>query len=125
MPDPTVRVAALMSGEVHIIQSVPPHMVAALEADSRIQVKTVEGTTAYNLEMNVAKPPFDDIRVRQAINYAIDWDAIIATIYENNASRLASPFLPSGFGYDPTVRPWPYDPAKARALLEEAGFSTR
>ena len=125
MPDPTVRVAALKSGEVHIIQAVPAHMVSALARDSRIQVKTVEGTRVYCAEMNCAKPPFDDVRVRQAMNYAVDWNAIIASIYDNKATRLATAFLPSGFGHDDSISPYPYDPEKAKALLAQAGYSVR
>ncbi|HHY95975.1 MAG TPA: peptide ABC transporter substrate-binding protein, partial [Firmicutes bacterium] len=64
MPDPTVRVAALKAGEVHIIQQVPPDMAADLAKDAGVQVKGVPGTRVYAIEMNVAKPPFDDVKVR-------------------------------------------------------------
>jgi peptide/nickel transport system substrate-binding protein len=125
MPDPTVRVAAVKTGEVHIIQSVPSHMAAALVRDKNIQVKSVEGTRVYMVEMNCRRPPFDDPRVRRAMNYAVDWDAILRTVYAGNATRLATAFLPSGFGFNQSIVPYKYDPARAKALLAEAGYSTK
>jgi peptide/nickel transport system substrate-binding protein len=75
--------------------------------------------------MNCARPPFDDVRVRVAVNHAIDWDAILTAIYLGSATRLATAFLPSGFGYDAELAPYSYDPNKARALLAEAGYGGR
>ncbi len=125
MPDPTVRAAALKTGEVSIIQTVPAHLAASLSRDGKLQVRSVEGTRVYCAEMNCARPPFDDVRVRKAMNHAIDWDTILATIYAGGASRLATGFLPSGFGYNPDLPPYGYDPQKARALLAEAGYDAR
>ena len=125
MPEATVRVAALKAGEVHIIQQLPPDLAKTLSADTNIQVKSVDGTRVYCAELNCAKPPFNDVRVRQAMNYAVDWDAILKSIYGGNAVRLACAFLPSGFGFDPNLKPYPYDPEKAKALLREAGYSVK
>ena len=125
MPDPTVRVAALKTGEVHIIQSVPAHLAASLGRDRNLQVKTAEGTRVYCIEMNCARPPFDDVRVRMAMNHAIDWDTILKTIYVGGATRLSTAFLPSGFGYNTGLAPYSYDPGKARSLLAEAGYGAR
>jgi peptide/nickel transport system substrate-binding protein len=66
--------------------------------------------------------PFDDKRVRQAMNYAIDVDSIIKNVLDGNAQRIAGPIAKDMFGYDPSVQPYPYDPNKARALLNEAGL---
>jgi peptide/nickel transport system substrate-binding protein len=125
MPEATVRVAALKAGEVHIIQQLPPDLAKTLATDKNIQVKSVDGTRVYCVELNCQKPPFDDVRVRRAINYAVDWDAILTSIYGGNGVRLACAFLPSGFGFDPDLAPYPYDPGKAKALLREAGYSVK
>ncbi|MGE5594234.1 MAG: ABC transporter substrate-binding protein [Betaproteobacteria bacterium] len=125
MPDPTVRITALKAGEVQIVQQVPPDLAASLKRDKNVQVKSVEGTRVYCVELNCAKPPFDDVRVRRAMNYAVNWDRILETIYGGTAKRLATAFLPSGFGFNPDLKPYPYDPEKAKALLREAGYSVR
>lgn len=125
MPDPTARVAALKAGEVQIINNVPPNMAKELEKDGNIQVQSAPGTRVYGIELNVKKPPFDDVRVRQALNYAINWDEILNTVYEGSAERLSTIFLPSGFGFNKDLKPYSYDPAKAVQLLKEAGFNAR
>jgi peptide/nickel transport system substrate-binding protein len=124
MPEPSTRVAAILAGEVSIIQAVPMDLVDRLAKSKKVKVLSVEGTRSYQIEFNNAKPPFDDVRVRQAVNYAINWGSILKNIYRGNGTRLATCFLPSGFGYNPDLKPYPYDPEKAKALLKEAGYET-
>ncbi|MCG0238680.1 MAG: ABC transporter substrate-binding protein [Firmicutes bacterium] len=123
MPDPASRVSALKAGDVHIIQAVPVDAVPDLEQDPAIQVLTAEGTRLYMIELN--NKVFTDRRVRQALNYAINWDAILSAVYGGTAQRVPTAMLPSGFGYNPDVQPYPYDPDKARELLREAGYQVR
>jgi len=125
IPEPSTRVAAILAGEVSIIQAVPMDLVDRLSKSKKVKVLSVEGTRSYQIEFNNSKPPFDDVRVRRAINYAIDWDSILKNIYRGYGTRLATCFLPSGFGYDPDLKPYPYDPEKAKALLKEAGYETK
>ncbi|HYM69517.1 MAG TPA: ABC transporter substrate-binding protein [bacterium] len=122
MPEPSTRIAALLSGEVQIIQEVSPDLVDRLKANPSVQVKTAEGTRSYEIELNNKMEPFSDPRVRAALNYAINWDPILRDIYHGYAKRLATGFLPTGFGYDPSLKPYPYDLAKARELLKQAGY---
>lgn len=124
MPEPSTRVAALLAGEVAIIQAIPTDLVDQLSSTPSVKVYTVEGTRSYQIELNTAKAPFDDARVRQAVNYGVNWQDILENIYRGYGVRLATCFLPSGFGYDPAVQPYPYDPQKAKALLREAGYTT-
>jgi peptide/nickel transport system substrate-binding protein len=82
----------------------------------------------YLLELtrlNNKKSPFNDVRVRKTINYAINWDEIIANVYNGYGNRLATCFLPSGFGYNPKLKPYYNDPEKAKALLMEAGYQVK
>jgi ABC-type transport system substrate-binding protein len=72
MPEPTTRVADLFAGEVSIIQAVPADLVDRLKKSKSVQILTIEGTRAYQIELNNKKLPFNDIRVRKAINYAIN-----------------------------------------------------
>jgi peptide/nickel transport system substrate-binding protein len=69
-------------------------------------------------------PPFNDKRVRQALNYAVDKVAINKALYADLAAVLNSPIPESQWGHDPTMEPYPYDPAKAKQLLEQAGVQT-
>jgi peptide/nickel transport system substrate-binding protein len=125
MPEPSTRVAALLAGELTIIQAIPTDLVEKLKKSNRVQLKTVEGTRSYQIELNNKKPPFDDLRVRQAVNMAVDWDNILKNIYLGYATRLPTCFLPSGFGYDTNLKPYPYNPEKAKALLKEAGYEAK
>lgn len=125
MPEPATRVAALKAGEVHIVEDVPVDLISELERDPRTEVKVAEGTRVYGVEFNVAKPPFNDVKARQALNHAVNWEAILKSVYRGYGVRLATAFLPSGFGYNPRLRPYPHDPTKARSLLREAGYTVR
>jgi peptide/nickel transport system substrate-binding protein len=125
MPEPSTRVAALMAGEVHIIQAIPTDLIDKLKKSSRVVLKTVDGTRSYQIEFNTQKPPFDDPRVRRAVNMAINWNDILRQIYSGYGKRLSTCFLPSGFGFNPTLQPYAYDPEKAKTLLKEAGFQVK
>jgi peptide/nickel transport system substrate-binding protein len=122
MPDPSTRVSALMAGEVQLINKVPSDMAKPLENDSSVVVQSVPGTRAFGIEFCNTKPPFDDVRVRQALNYAVNWNAILESIYGGNAERLSTVFLPSGFGFDENLKPYEYNPEKAVELLQQAGI---
>ncbi len=123
MPEPGTRIAALLAGEVHIIHEVPPDAVAQLERARGVQVQVAPGTRLYAIELNNRR--LTDPRVRQALNYAIDWETILRELYRGYAHRVATALLPSGFGYDETLQPYPYDPDRARELLREAGYVVR
>ncbi|WP_324717338.1 ABC transporter substrate-binding protein [Carboxydochorda subterranea] len=123
MPEPGSRIAALLAGEAHIIQEVPPDAVDRLERARGVQVKVAPGTRLYEIELNNDR--LKDPRVRRALNYAVDWDEILEALYRGYAHRVATAMLPSGFGYDERLKPYPYDPDKARQLLQEAGYAVR
>lgn len=125
LPEPATRVAALKAGELHIIEEVPIDLLADLERDPNIQVKTTQGTRVYAVELNNVRPPFNDVRVRRALNYAVNWDTILKSVYRGRAHRLATAFLPSGFGFNANLKPYPYDPERAKQLLREAGYTVR
>jgi peptide/nickel transport system substrate-binding protein len=122
IPEASTRVAALLAGEVNIIQNVPAELVSTLEQVPGIQVKTAPGTSPIWMEMNVNKPPFDDVRVRQAMNYAIDKDLIIEAIYGGKAVALPGPLSPNNNFVDKALKPYAFDTEKALALLAEAGW---
>lgn len=123
VPEAATRIAALVAGEVHIITEVPPDAIADLKSKAGVQVQVAKGTRLYMIELNNQK--IADARVRQALNHAVNWDEILSQLYKGYAHRVATALLPSGLGYNPDLQPFAYDPAKAKALLKEAGYAVK
>lgn len=122
VPEPFTRAASLRNGEVDVITTVPPTLARELERVAGIKVQRIPSTWLIYLGLNAFKKPLSDVRVRQALNYASDVDAIIKNVMEGNGRRNEGPFTPNMFGYDPGVKGYSHDPAKARRLLAEAGY---
>jgi peptide/nickel transport system substrate-binding protein len=122
IPENSTRVAALLAGEADIIAEVPAELVDTLKKVPGIQVKSVAGTRPLWMEMNVKQAPFNDAKVRQALNYAVDKDLIIKKVYNGLAKPLAGPLMPTNNFADPSLKPYAYDKNKALALLKEAGW---
>jgi peptide/nickel transport system substrate-binding protein len=123
IPEASTRVAALLAGEVDIIQAVPAELVDTLDQTPGIQVKGAAGTQPKWMEMNVNAPPFDDARVRQAMNYAVDKDLIIEAIYGGRAVALPGPLSPYNNFVNKSLEPYPYNTEEALALLADAGWT--
>ena len=117
------RLAALERGEVDIISNLPPQDAERLDAAPRLSVKTVPSVRMGFFPLNPAIEPFDDVRVRHAINYGINRQQILDEILEGYGDLLPGPLQTNVVGYDPTWEPYPYDPARARTLLAEAGYA--
>ena len=122
IPEPFTRAAALRNNEVDLVTTMPPSLARELEKAPSIRVQRVPSTWIIYLGLNALKKPLSDVRVRQALNYATDVDAVIKTVLEGNGRRLDGPLTPQMFGYDASVKGYTPDPAKARRLLSEAGY---
>ena len=116
------RIAALQTGEVDLISPIPYVRVAELQRDNKLVIKTIPAPRIFHVTIDVRKPPFDNVKVRQALNYAVDVNAILKTLYFGHGTRLATVVDKGALGYDPNIPPYPYDPNKAKALLAEAGY---
>jgi len=123
LPEASTRVAALRSGEVNIIQAVPSHMIPVLATDPNVQVVSGPSTQPTWMEMNVNKPPFDDIRVRQAMNYAVDAQTILDTVLGGLGIVIPGPLSPYNNFADNSLKPYGYNADEALALLAEAGWT--
>ena len=88
MPEEASRVAALKAGKVDFIPEVSLATALGLEGDTDVAVTTSVGTRGRMVEMNVTKPPFDNLSVRQAMNYCVDIQEIIDTLYGEKESFL-------------------------------------
>lgn len=115
------RVAQLQSGEVQFIEALPSQLVEPLETDPNLEIVVQESTFARTFQMNTSKAPFDDVRVRQALNYAVDKEQLINVVFRGYGTVMTSPIPETVFGHAPQ-EPYAYDPERARQLLEEAGY---
>lgn len=122
--DPSAQVAALLAGDIDAIPNVgAPESLERFKADSRfaVRVGSTEGETI--LAINSRRKPLDDIRVRRAISHAIDRRAIIDGAMFGYGTPIGSHFAPHHPAYVNLTGLYPYDPAKAKALLAEAGHA--
>ncbi len=122
IPEPFTRAAALRNAEVDLITTVPPSLARELERVAGVHVQRVPSTWQIYLGLNALRKPLGDVRVRQALNYATDADAIIKNVLDGNGRRLEGPYTPNVFGYDASVKGYRPDAARARRLLAEAGY---
>jgi peptide/nickel transport system substrate-binding protein len=122
IPEAIVRALELRKGTVDMALNVlTPDIVEALRGDSRLDVMTAPGTRYQYIAFNLQDPVFRDIRVRQAIAYAIDRESIVKYLWRNQA-RPASGVIPiTSWAYESNVKTYAYDPDRARQLLKEAG----
>lgn len=120
----TTRVVELKTGEAHIVTNVDPIQAQEVEDDPATKVLSFRNFSSQCIVLNILEvEAFKDVRVRQALNYATDVDTIISAIMQNNAYRLAGALGPGLSGHDPDLKPYPFDPEKARELLAEAGYA--
>jgi peptide/nickel transport system substrate-binding protein len=122
IPEPASRVAALLAGEVDLIDELPHHAIKQVEANPRTKVLKSNGTRSFFIDFNTTKPPFDKVAVRKAANHAVDRKLVIDKILNGLAVPLTTLISPDSFGYNPNLEPWRYDPALAKKLLAEAGY---
>jgi peptide/nickel transport system substrate-binding protein len=120
----TTRVNQLRAGEVHVVALLPWDKVRELTAIPTLRLNHVLGNGYEHVTLNERGfPPFADVRVRRAIAHAIDRDAIVRTILDGQVTVVNGPIQPLSWAYEPNVTTYAYDPAKARALLDEAGWT--
>lgn len=122
--DENLRNAALMSGDVDMIEYVPWQSMAAVEADPRLKLDAVEGPF-MDVLFNGTKPPFNDPRVRRAVAHAVRRDDIVKVAFFGRGKPLEGlPIVEGTPWYDKELaHGWNYDPARAKALLTEAGYA--
>lgn len=120
--DPDVRLISLSRGEADIMDGIEPQMVSELAKYGDLQLhKQVGINVSYGI-INVKAKPFDDKRVRQAANYAVNKQAICEHLFENLAIPCNGIFPPGVLGHAPDLKPYEYNVEKAKALLKEAGY---
>ncbi len=122
IPELSARIAALRTGEVHIINAVSPDGIAQISLAPTKPVTTPAGS-AFFLPVNMRTAPLDNRDVRHALSLAIDRESIIKNLLAGQAKVLNEPILAGSNGADPSRKPLAYDPDQARSLLKKAGYA--
>lgn len=126
IPDTQSQLLDFTQGGLDIVGLRPVHFARlfALRPGLREKSRLIEGEAKgfEYLGFNLKREPFDDVRVRQALNYAIDKKELISGVLFGLGKEVASPFRPGTPWMHPALSPYPYDPQKAMALLAQAGF---
>ncbi len=115
------RVAMLQSGEAQFIEDLPPQLIDAVKADPKLEVVPTKTNFLRILELNTTKEPFTDVRVRQAMNYAIDKQQLVKVVFNGYATVMTSPIPATAFGHAEQPA-YEYDPERARQMLADAGY---
>ncbi len=126
IPEQATQIAELISGGVDVIKAVPPDQMDVINKSGGARTSTSPILRTAMLQLDQAgrtgKNPFQDRRVRQAANLAVDMDAIIKHVLNGLGDRTATTVNPMAFGFDPSVKPFRADPAAAKKLLTDAGY---
>ncbi len=121
IPEAATQVSELQSGGVDIATLVPISLTKTITDDPKLRLESITGPEVATLRFNTSDGITKDPAVRRAIVEAVDRDAIIEQILQGNAKPIASLQSSLSFGYDPDLKPLPFDPAAAKAALDKAG----
>lgn len=126
IPDSSTRYTALVNDEIDIVQGLTPEQVGLVKEAEGVTLITYPHDRVYYVTFNNMTTgigtPVENKLVRQAMSYAVDYEAIVERIFDGYAERTAGLVVPGNLGYDPSIEPYPYDPEKAKDLLAEAGY---
>jgi peptide/nickel transport system substrate-binding protein len=121
VPESSKRLDALMSGDAQVAQYLLPAQMQRVQKSAELHLWNFQGYVIHSAPMNPKYPPFEDVRVRQALSYATPYQRIIQQVYRGFAGPAHGPLSDHAAGFDPYLRTYTYDPGRARELLKEAG----
>ncbi|MNW31217.1 Heme-binding protein A precursor [compost metagenome] len=121
IPDNTARFNALQNGEIDIMEDLNADDLTVLESNANLQKIERPSFNVGYVGFNTKKKPFDDKKVRQALNHAVNKQAIVDAFFGGSAQVAKNPLPPTLWGYNDEIQDYAYDPEKAKALLAEAG----
>ncbi len=122
IPEASSRIAALSAGEVDHVGQIPVSEIERLNRAGRVEAGAIASARTVFLKLNLLKPPINNKLFRQALNHAVDKKAISDALYNGKAALANCQMLtPDYFGYNPDLKPIPYDPARAKELLKQSG----
>ncbi|GAA3524155.1 ABC transporter substrate-binding protein [Amycolatopsis ultiminotia] len=122
MPDPSSALAALQSDEVDIVAGLTPDAALQIQGYRGVEIKHYPGIRTFYLSLDTTAGPLRDVRVRQALNHAVDVPLLIKAVLDGKAREVPTMFPRESFGFDPAITPYPRDVGLAKRLLADAGF---
>jgi peptide/nickel transport system substrate-binding protein len=122
IPELSTRMAALERGEVDVVLEIVPEDVRRLRGRNDLDILNVETFRTSWLWMNGQRKPFTDLKVRQAVQHAINMDEIVSSILAGIGVKARAPIAPKVFGFNPNLPPYQDNQQRAKDLLKEAGF---
>jgi peptide/nickel transport system substrate-binding protein len=123
IPEASTRVASLLSGETQIVEEVPVDFIDQVEKNAKLRIDAVSTSVGLILTYDVTKPPFDNPKVREAMDLAVDKELVRKEILKGKGEVLQGQLLTaSTLGFNPEVKARSYDPKRAKQLLAEAGY---
>lgn len=123
IPDNSARLNALTTGEIDIADGINPSDATSIQSNSELQLIERPSMNIGYLGLTNNRAPFDDVKVRQAVNHAIDKQTIIDAFFQGYAEPAVNPMPSTISGYNEDIAGYEYDPEKAKALLAEAGYN--
>jgi peptide/nickel transport system substrate-binding protein len=119
--EPSTRIVELRTGRADLINKVPPELTGEISGEG-MRVLRRQSMWRMGIMINCAKPPFDNVKVRQAFNYAANKEDLVKHVLRGAGYVMSDPVGPDVEGHNPNIKPYPHDPAKAKKLLAEAGY---
>lgn len=122
--DANARLSEMLAGGIEVMVEVPPDSLALFERDAAYVVHEQAGPHLWFLILNLRQAPFDDVRMRRAVNYAIDRRSLTQDLLQGTATSAGTGPVPQAFtwAYNDEIEPYTYDPERARTLIRAAGF---
>ncbi|MEV6916870.1 ABC transporter substrate-binding protein [Amycolatopsis sp. NPDC051106] len=122
MPDPSSALASLQSDEVDIVANLTPDAALQLQGYKGVAIRNFPGIRTSYLSLDTTSGPLRDVRVRRALNHAVDVPLLIKAVLDGKAREVPTMFPRESFGFDPSIAPFTRDVGLAKQLLAEAGF---
>jgi peptide/nickel transport system substrate-binding protein len=122
VPSETTRAAALSSGELDVVPILPPALVASLANRRGLKIEKVASNKVVYVGFDVKSPLLSDVRIRQAVDLAIDRNALTSRLLRGLGKPSGQVVAPVTFGYDDGIAPSPFDPARAKQLVAASGY---
>jgi glutathione transport system substrate-binding protein len=113
---------SVQSGNADVVYPLPPVFAPVVKANPKLKLFDTVGSFVFWMSLNTQLPPLDNVKVRQALNFATDRQGLVNALLRGYGTPANSPLAPTNPNYDASLNTYPYDPAKAKALLAEAGL---